>query len=91
MEELTEIIQQKTKFETDNCPEISSTFKLFDVDEKGYIDFKDLKRIAQELGENIEDSEIKVIFYFNFINLFVKHLNTIFPIIVISNTLFFNF
>jgi len=32
---------------------------LFDDDGKGTISFKDLKRVAQELGEDMTDTEIK--------------------------------
>ena len=34
-------------------------FKLFDDDETGRISFKNLKRIAKELGENMNDDEIQ--------------------------------
>eukprot|EP00588_Corethron_pennatum_P002644 CAMPEP_0194283748 /NCGR_PEP_ID=MMETSP0169-20130528/26060_1 /TAXON_ID=218684 /ORGANISM="Corethron pennatum, Strain L29A3" /LENGTH=100 /DNA_ID=CAMNT_0039029415 /DNA_START=87 /DNA_END=389 /DNA_ORIENTATION=- len=36
-----------------------NSFELFDDDGKGTISFKDLKRVAQELGEDMTDIEIK--------------------------------
>lgn len=33
-------------------------FKLFDDDGDGVISFKNLKRVAKELGENMSDKEL---------------------------------
>lgn len=38
---------------------IQKIFNLFDVDRKGTIGFKELKRVARELGEVLSDEELK--------------------------------
>jgi Ca2+-binding EF-hand superfamily protein len=45
--------------EKDNPEEIEKAFKLFDIENKGYITYEDLRQIANELKENISEDELR--------------------------------
>merc|ERR1712146_496642 len=45
--------------EKDSCEDIEKVFKLFDDDNTNKISFRNLARVAEELGENIDDEELQ--------------------------------
>jgi Ca2+-binding EF-hand superfamily protein len=42
----------------DSKEEIMKVFRLFDEDQMGKISFKNLKKIAQEVGERLTDTDL---------------------------------
>ena len=44
--------------DSDSREDINKVFSLFDVDGKGRITLRDLKRVAKELGETLTDAEL---------------------------------
>lgn len=51
-------IAAKLISERDPKDEILRAFGLFDTENKGYIDLDDLRRVARELGEGLEEDEL---------------------------------
>ncbi|ORC79122.1 centrin [Trypanosoma theileri] len=56
--EFMELMARKMT-ERDSREEMMKAFHLFDDDKTGKITFKNLKRVAQELGENMTDAELQ--------------------------------
>lgn len=46
--------------ERNSLLELKAAFDLFDADSKGYISFEDLKKVAEELEENISEEQLQV-------------------------------
>jgi len=59
VEELSYVLKDRLTTEEDTNSEVHGAFKLFDVDDKGYISVRDLRRVAAELGEDIKDEELQ--------------------------------
>lgn len=45
--------------EKDSREDIRKVFNLFDDEKTGYVSIKNLRRVAKELGETIEDSDLQ--------------------------------
>merc|ERR1712191_17630 len=60
-EQLDEILAMMTgkMGEKDSREDIEKVFKLFDDDNTSRISFRNLARVAEELGENIDDEEMQ--------------------------------
>merc|ERR1711965_1040116 len=59
--EFTEFLMMMTAKmgEKDTREDIEKVFKLFDDDNTNKISFRNLARVAEELGENIDDEELQ--------------------------------
>jgi centrin-1 len=57
-DEFLEMVTPRMK-NRDSRDEIMKVFALFDEENKGGISFKNLKRVANELGENLTDEELQ--------------------------------
>ncbi|MFH4979493.1 hypothetical protein AB6A40_006202 [Gnathostoma spinigerum] len=45
--------------EENRMAEMRAAFELFDSDSKGYITVEDLRKVTQELGENLDEDQLK--------------------------------
>ena len=59
----------------DSKEEIMKIFALFDEDNQGKISFRNLKKIAQELGETLSDEDLYVFFLKFKFSLLAQNLN----------------
>jgi len=59
--DFNEFLEMMTKkmSEKDSREEILKAFRLFDDDETGFITLKNLRRVAKEIGENMNDDELQ--------------------------------
>jgi len=62
LEEFTGLLVGKMG-ERDSVEEITKVFNLFDEEKSGFITFRNLKRVCQELNENLTDEEIQEMIY----------------------------
>jgi len=58
LDEFTQMMTGKMS-SRDSAEEIQKVFQLFDEDKTGFITFKNLKKVCQELGENLTDQDIQ--------------------------------
>ena len=56
-EEFVQILSQSSSEEEED--QVKHVFDLFDTDKKGYINVDDLRRIADELGESMNEEELQ--------------------------------
>lgn len=47
----------------DPLDELRRAFRLFDTENKGKINIRDLKRVAKELGEGLSEDELSVLHF----------------------------